>query len=245
MFSIIGKVISKFSIRLVLSISDRNKFLPYPFLTNKRVNEHVSWAGAFDTLLGNRAQKTNELTTVIDLAAAKKKAEATGQMDLFSLQAKKSNTQGDNELYSFGPCAAWTDKEKLEKEKEGIGFYLSAHPLESYSQQLKWLSLQSFQELKDKAQEVSPEHEIMSATCGLMKSKREIITKKGDRMAFVQLEDMHTAAEIILFPKTFAQVEQWLDDYHVFFIKGPLDLTAPEKCKIIANELKHFRSYES
>jgi len=56
-------------------------------------------------------------------------------------------------------------------------------------------------------------------------------------MAFIQLEDMDTSAEIILFPRTFAKVEQWLDDYHVFIVKGGLDLTASNQCKIKANEL--------
>lgn len=62
------------------------------------------------------------------------------------------------------------------------------------------------------------------------------MTKKGDRMAFVQFEDMLSSAEVILFPRTFAQVESWLDNYQVFVIRGTVDITSPLKCKIKAND---------
>lgn len=201
--------------------------------SNKRVIEHLIWAGAFDTLPGNRAQKTEELNSIIDLATAQKKAELTGQMDMFSRQASTEK----QELYAYQPLDEFSDKEKLEKEKEVIGFYLSAHPLASYQKQFHWLNLSSFEQLLKKAQETHVESEAVGSACGIIKSKREIITKKGDRMAFVQLEDMQGTAEVILFPKTFAQVEHWLSDYHVFFVKGSLDLTSPHICKIKAN---HF-----
>ncbi len=200
--------------------------------SNKRVIEHLIWAGALDTLHGSREQKTAELQTVMDQAAAKKKAEITGQMDLFSLGKK---ADGKDELYAFSPCTPWTDKEKLEKEKEVIGFYLSAHPLESIAKQYTWLRVPSFEQLLKKAQETALDKEAYGTTYGIIKSKREILTKKGDRMAFVQLEDMNSVCEVILFPKTFAQVEHWLNDHHVFVVKGALDLTSPHICKIKAN----------
>ena len=55
-------------------------------------------------------------------------------------------------------------------------------------------------------------------------------------MSFVQLEDTSSSAEIIVFPKVYKQIEQWLDSYNVI-VKGALDLTAPQKCKIKANEV--------
>jgi DNA polymerase-3 subunit alpha len=201
--------------------------------SNKRVIEHLIWAGAFDTLPGNRAQKTEELINIIDQAVAQKKAAQTGQLDMFS---RKTDSE-KYELHAYQPLPEFSDKEKLEKEKEVIGFYLSAHPLADYQQQFGWLQTASFEELLKKAQETHVESEAIGSTFGIIKSKREIVTKKGDRMAFVQLEDMQGTAEIILFPKTFAQVEHWLSDYHVFFVKGGLDLTSPHICKIKAN---HF-----
>lgn len=202
--------------------------------SNKRVIEHLIWAGAFDRLPGNRAQKSTELSTVMDLAIAKKKAALTGQMDLFS--AHKPDTD-EQELYGFQARPEFSDKEKLEKEKEVLGFYVSAHPLETYRHQIHMLTVSSFDELLKKAQQAPMDAELTGAGCGIIKSKRQIITKKGDRMAFVQLEDKQSVAEVILFPKLFAQVEQLLDSHHTFLVKGGLDLTSPHICKIKAN---HF-----
>ena len=57
-------------------------------------------------------------------------------------------------------------------------------------------------------------------------------------MAFIQMEDnASNTAEVILFPKTFKNVEQWLGTYHVFVVRGRLDMTFQQKCKIKANEM--------
>lgn len=199
--------------------------------SNKRVLEHLVWAGACDTLPGNRAQKTEELATIIDLATAQKKAEQTGQLDMFGMAKKEQDT-----TYSFAPRAEYNDKEKLDKEKEVIGFYLSAHPLASYGHLVAPFCIASYDQLLKKAQETPIASQASGITYGIIKSKREIITKKGDRMAFVQLEDMQGVAEVVLFPKIFSQVEQWLNTYHAFLVKGGLDLTSPHMCKIKADQ---------
>jgi DNA polymerase-3 subunit alpha len=202
---------------------------------NKRVIENLIYAGAFDKLAGNRAQQIHALPHIIELAIAHKKDAQTGQMGLFS-NTNTTNKDGEN-FYEFEPKSEWPDREKLEKEKEVIGFYLSSHPLETYSQQLKWFNLSSFSQAVKLAEQSNSEQEFITVACGLMKSRKDIFTKKGDRMSFVQLESLDSSAEIILFPKTFAKVEQWLDNHHVFIVKGFVDLSAPNKCKIKANDL--------
>jgi len=216
--------------------------------SNKRVIENLISAGAFDTMSGNRAQKLAELSHIIDLALEWKKNEATGQMGLFSPHSvktgtpfggaiKSENSFNQDDGYIFAPLAEFPEKEKLEKEKEVIGFYLSAHPLDSYKKQLKSFNMQTFAQLLALQQNNNTGQELVVIGCGLLKTKREILTKKGDRMAFVQLEDSASnAAEIILFPKTFAKVASWLDSYQVFIIKGGLDITSTQKCKIKAND---------
>ncbi|MCK5632241.1 DNA polymerase III subunit alpha, partial [bacterium] len=82
--------------------------------SNKRVLEHLIYAGAFDKMPGSRAQQADELQTVMDVAVQRKIAEETGQMDLFSGRRKKTDAP---ELYSYQSTASWDEKEKLEKEK--------------------------------------------------------------------------------------------------------------------------------
>ena len=200
---------------------------------NKRVIENLICAGALDTLPGRRSQKHAEAQKIIDIAVEYKKTKATGQLGLFSTSPSNRDS---NALYEFQSLKEWEDREKLEKEKEVIGFYLSSHPLETYRTQLNWLSAPSFAQTLTAANAHNSMQEPIVIACGLLKSRRDITTKKGDRMAFIQLEDMESHAEIILFPKTFKKVEQWLDSYHVFVIKGAVDITSQQKCKIKADE---------
>lgn len=202
--------------------------------SNKRVLEHLIYAGAFDTLPGNRAQKIAELETIMEKAAAQKKEEATGQMGLFSVPTKAYSL--DN-LYTFAPLSDMSNKEKLEKEKEVIGFYLTSHPLETYADQRSMIALQSFTEILDMLKTYNKQDEPFVTVCGLLTSKKEITTKKGDRMAFIQLEDQLGSAEIVLFPKQFKKSHEWLNQYHVFVIKGTVDLVSTNTCKIKATEM--------
>lgn len=202
--------------------------------SNKRVLEHLIFAGAFDTLPGNRAQQHAELQKIMDIAIEYKKSQETGQMGLFGITAAPGSSSDD--AYVFQTHTEWSDKEKLDKEKEVIGFYLSSHPLETYKNQLSLLTIPTFQESLIKAQEHNSMQEPITIGCGLLRARRDITTKKGDRMSFIQLEDMSSQAEIILFPRTFKKVEQWLDQHHVFIVKGSVDITSEQKCKIKADE---------
>jgi DNA polymerase-3 subunit alpha len=198
---------------------------------NKRVIESLICAGAFDTLPGNRAQKYHEISHIIDLALAHKKDALTGQMDIFGLSKKTSTNEG----YAFEPRAEWPDREKLEKEHEVAGFYISSHPLETYKKQCAWFGVETFENALHKAKSLTREYTTVN--CALLKSRKDIVTKKGDRMAFLQCEDMSGSAEIIVFPKTFTKCEQWLGGHHVFVIKGVVDTTNELQCKIKAQDI--------
>jgi DNA polymerase-3 subunit alpha len=199
---------------------------------NKRVIESLICAGAFDTLPGNRAQKCSEVEHIIDLASTHKKNALTGQMDLFSTTAKNFSS---DDTYVFAALPEWGDKDKLEKEREVLGFYISSHPLETYKKQLSWFSIELFETATEKAKTKGSEY--ITIGCGLLKSRKDIVTKKGDRMSFLQFEDMSGTAEIIAFPKTFARVEKWLNSHHVFIIKGIVDTAGESTRKIKAQDI--------
>ncbi len=201
---------------------------------NKRVLEHLIFAGALDGLPGHRAQKIAELETIIETAIEKKQALATGQMGLFDSPKKKNN---EHEAYAFQPLEPWNDKEKLEKELEVVGFYLSAHPLDSYKKQLKRLNISPVQEAFQKSLTVKSLDDFTVTLFGLIKSKRTINTKKGDKMAFVQIEDYTSQAELVIFPSAYKKVERWLESYTVFVVKGNIDLTSTTRCKVLVNDM--------
>jgi DNA polymerase-3 subunit alpha len=196
---------------------------------NKRVLENLVFAGACDRLPGNRAQKYEELTLIIEKAIAYKKDAATGQMGLF--QPVQHTQFDEKQPHIFEHREEWSNKEKLTKEKETIGFYVSAHPLDTYQKYAQSFSLNNFEDI------VKGTHTYQNNTalvCGSLKSKRIITTKKGERMCFLQLEDKTGNAEIIIFPKLFNKVEPFLDCYQVFIIKGDIDYSSLQQCKIKA-----------
>ncbi len=216
--------------------------------SNKRVLENLIYAGAFDSLKGNRAQKIAELQKIMEVSVEKKKAALTGQMGLFAISNGENEVE---EIYDFEPIDDFDEKEKLQKEKEVMGFYLSSHPLDTYKT-LKWINVSSFDKFGEKLNSIiSAEQEIVMTGCGILKSCKKILTKKGDSMAFVQLEDKNSHAEIIIFPKLYKIVENWLSSHTVFVVKGALDLTQTTKCKIKAEQFvpidlffEHWNSIE-
>ncbi len=203
---------------------------------NKRVLENLIMAGAMDKLPGNRAQKTNELDKIIALAQQHKEQMLTGQMGLFSLGGAVQSSSNANELYAFEPREDWPIKEKLAKEKEIAGFYLSSHPLKSYNV-LSWIKTEAFSSVLEKLKNLTSIKEPIVVCAGLLQSTRVITTRKGDKMAFAQFEDMHGKADIIIFPRLYAQVQELIEDFNVFVIKGTVDITSERTCKIKANEL--------
>lgn len=202
---------------------------------NKRVLENLVGAGAMDCLPGNRAQKSAALDNIIERAHAHKETQKTGQMGLFG-SAPTSTGENSDDDFTFAPLPDWSDKIKLEKEKEVCGFYLSAHPLKTYPT-LQWIEATTFAQGLEMIKNVQSLKEPMITAYGLVTSLKSITTKKGDPMAFMQCEDMSGNAEIIIFPTLYKKVENLLGAHNVFIIKGTLDITATTTCKIKANEL--------
>ena len=204
-------------------------------VVNKRIIENLVYAAALDSLPGNRAQKLAELDKVLALAHEHREQQKTGQMGLFGAPVDKETTTVAA-AFIFQPLEDWSTKEKLEKEKEVAGFYLSTHPLKSYPA-IKWVNAETFAQALAKGQAVTTMQEPFVTCVGLMQNYKTIKTKKGDNMAFAQFEDLSGSAEVILFPKTYAEIESDLAHHNIFVIRGTIDVTGTVKCKIKANQL--------
>lgn len=192
---------------------------------NKRVVENLICAGAFDTLPGNRAQQYDEVEKIIDIAIERKKEASTGQMGLFSVATTNNTHTG----YAFAARSEWPDKEKLEKEKEVIGVYISAQPLDSYDHFLQFLPITPFSQILQKSGT-----EVIG--CGILKSSKIVTTKKGDKMSFVQLEDRSGVVELVLFPKVHARLSSLFTEHTIFVVKGIVDETSTTIGKIKVND---------
>ncbi|MDQ5891078.1 MAG: polymerase subunit alpha [Candidatus Dependentiae bacterium] len=199
---------------------------------NKRVIESLICAGAFDAMPGHRSQKIMELETIIGLAIDEKERSKTGQISLFSaLPTAGSQSQ----KYAFAPLPEWTPRDKLEKEKEVIGFYLSGHPLTNFQLVLDALQPSHHKDLHTNVVEKKYTAEPIVITCGLLQTSKTITTKNGDKMAFAQVEDLSGPCEVIIFPRVYAKISAVLGQFSEFIIIGALDVAAQQQCKIKAN----------
>jgi DNA polymerase-3 subunit alpha len=196
---------------------------------NKRVIESLIIAGAFDLMPGNRAQKMAELEKIMAKAVDAKEAARTGQLGLFAMHDEDGEEVSAE--YVFQPLDEWKTIEKLEKEKEVAGFYLSAHPLETYYPLNRWLGVDQIK--NDRAAGLL--QDIDFSIVGMISQVKVITTKKGDKMAFATVEDLAGTAELIIFPKVYQKVHELLNAHSIFYIKGLLDATSDQKCKIKVN----------
>jgi DNA polymerase-3 subunit alpha len=192
-----------------------------PRTVNRRALEALIQCGALDTIDPNRHQLVQDLELVLEWAQSRAKDRAIGQGNLFDLFGSTS----DNSAASNGfenapkapPVADYPPQDKLKLEKELLGFYISDHPLKSVQQSARVLAPINLVDLADK-----PDSITLSAIV-LVSSLKPVTTKKGDRMAVVQLEDLTGQAEAVVFPKAFERIGSFLQVDHRLMVWGKVD----------------------
>jgi DNA polymerase-3 subunit alpha len=130
----------------------------------------------------------------------------------------------------------WSEHERLSFERESLGFYITGHPLEKYQKELeRYVTLDL-----GRLMELTEGQEVMVA--GVKQSIKEISTKKGDRMAFLTLEDLHGSVELIIFSEMFKNSSRILDNEGPFIVHGTVD-TNGDKPKIRVQQLDLLEDY--
>jgi hypothetical protein len=178
---------------------------------NKRALECLIKVGALDRF-GKRAQLLAVLDTVVANSAEVHDARDSGQLSMFDLL-------GSGEAAKVSPIALPNieevrGRERLAWEKELLGVYSISHPLHDLEADLKRVTSCSCAELDERFDGKGV------ALAGLISAVRVITTKKGDAMAFVQLEDLQGACEVVFFPKTYLEHKERLTVDNVVLIKG-------------------------
>jgi DNA polymerase III subunit alpha len=178
---------------------------------NRRAIESLIHCGALDALdpSSNRAQLMADLDLILDWASSRAKDRASGQGNLFDLFAAPAAdsavaTTDLSTAPKAAPVADYPPREKLKLEKELLGFYISDHPLRQLGSQVNLLApigLGSLEEQADKAK---------VSVVAMVAELRQVTTRKGDRMAVLQLEDLTGSCEAVVFPKAFARLADHL-----------------------------------
>jgi DNA polymerase-3 subunit alpha len=167
---------------------------------NKRALETLSAAGAFDALEANRALVHGNVEQMLALANRLAANEAQGISDLFG--GGRARPQLD-----VRPVAPWTPMEKLQREFEAVGFYLSGHPLDAYAGVLGRLGVASYAELEAKAEL----GEAAGRVAGIVVAIRERRSQKGNRFAFALFSESTGQFEVVIFSELLAQARPLLE----------------------------------
>jgi DNA polymerase-3 subunit alpha len=212
---------------------------------NKKAWDSLIKSGGFDEF-GDRSDLLFNLETVQAYASKVQKEALSGQTDLFG---------GMNDIANIQPTVTmqtaptkYTEKEQLTWERELLGLYISAHPLDNYDAY--------FEEQTIPLMQVTPDVDGKRATIGgLVSTVRSIVTKSGTKMAFVGIEDKTGEGEVIVFPNLYEQVGAKLVQDAVIRVTGKIsardrDGNLGTEAKMIADEIvevtdAELRGYES
>jgi DNA polymerase III subunit alpha len=197
---------------------------------NKRVIESLIKCGAFDSTGYSRAQLLAGLEGAMDWAQSRERERQNPQMPMFGTLPANGGQNGEPFLPSVPD---WPEPQRLTFEKETMGFYLTGHPLTRYAATLRRLTTMD----TERVQEVHDAQEVIIG--GVVNNLKEINTKKGDRMAFVTLEDLNGVVEVIVFSELYKNSSLLLKGEDPVVIKGKTD-AGEENVKIIASEILPF-----
>ncbi len=206
---------------------------------NKRVMESLIKCGAFDSLGHRRSQLSAVLDQAIDYGQTKKKERMAGQMSLFDLMDSEAD-QGISSL-ALPDIPEWGTAELLSYEKEALGFYISGHPLDPYRDDLQRLSPVNTGNMSAMGEG------SRVALGGIVRNIKEITTKKGERMAFIVLEDLYGSVELVCFPEVYAGCRELIASEKPLWVQGQLKLDGDRgddgeetglTCKVLADSME-------
>jgi len=200
-----------------------------PMVLNKRSVESLIKAGAFDSLGHPRRGLLMVFEQVIDRTLARRRERDLGIQSLFGDLADGPGSALEERMPI--PDLEFDPPERLAHEKEMLGLYVSSHPLfgvESALRRHTDCTINDLRELRDGE---------MRWVGGVVTSLSRKYTKRGDLMATFVLEDLQSAIEVFVFPRTMLDYGALLSDDAVVCVKGRIDLRE-EPAKIISMELK-------
>ena len=179
---------------------------------NRKAWESLIKSGAFDDM-GNRSDLLFNLDSITSFASKLQKEAASGQTNLFGMLGGDDAASVQSTLHLQKAPVKHDDKERLMWERELLGLYISAHPLDRYETYLS--------EQTQPLTQLVPEYDSRMMTVGgIISTVRTIVTKSGSKMAFVGIEDKFGEGEIIVFPNLYEKVGAKLVQDAVIRVSG-------------------------
>jgi DNA polymerase-3 subunit alpha len=190
---------------------------------NRRVIEALIKCGAFDGTGARRSQMMEAIDTMMDQASRHQEQEAIGQCSIF-------DSLDDQKEPALPNVPEWKENQLLAFEKESVGFYITGHPLAAFQADIKRFASHTTETL-----EGVPDGKEISI-CGIIAGIKPKVTKKGDKMAILNLEDLTGTIEVVVFPDLYATANHMLLTDTPLIVAGQYE-TSEQGSKVKATRL--------
>ncbi len=199
---------------------------------NKRVMESLVKSGAFDSTGAGRSSLFVALEEAMSTGQRIQQERDSSQVSLFgSAEVGRGSINGARRLPDINE---WDEKQRLNLEKEALGFYITGHPLGRYEAEIRRFAstdTSQISELADRAE---------VRLCGIVVAQKEHMTKKGERMGFVTIEDLAGTVEVLVLPNIYQQVAELLKSDEPLLFTGQFE-KGEKSNKIIASAIQMIR----
>jgi DNA polymerase III subunit alpha len=196
-----------------------------PQQLNRKVLEALVKCGAFDSTAASRAEAMAQIEDALKLVARRADPSSANQMGLFGAMAPALRSA------PRAPLVQWDLKELLRNEKEALGFYVTAHPLDKFTDKIGRLTSVTTEDLAS-----APDGSTV-VLVGVVQAVKLKNNKAGKRYATFSLEDRQGVVEVIAWPETYQRVEAVINSDDPVVARGKLDIDE-ERAQILLDELK-------
>ncbi len=197
---------------------------------NKRVLEALVRSGALDHLGPDRAQLWASIGEALKAADQSERNQSAGMFDLFGdVEAEEPR----DPYAEYMKLRCWTDKERLQGEKDTLGLYVTGHPIDEYEAELP-----NF--ISRRISELVPQRGQQQKMLGLVVDVRVKKTKKGDSLCFVTLDDRTSRIEVSLFGEAYDEYRTMLNKDSILLIEGEITVdsySGTDKLKVRGNKV--------
>ena len=204
-----------------------------PAVANKRALESLVSCGGLDSTGASRKGMLHVLEDALSYGQKQQQDRLLGQASIFDLG---DSPAASSRHHASVPTDEFEKADLLRLEKESLGLYVSEHPLSAIRDQLRRRTDCTLVELERRR-----EGETVVAG-GIVASLRTTTTKKGEPMAFVQLEDVTGSVEVVVFNSTYAAARDLLVEDAVLVVKGRVDHKQQGETKLVALEVTRFEA---
>lgn len=206
-----------------------------------RTVEALIKSGAFDCFPNNRREMLDACADIMTSAAQSRESNLEGQLDFFGLGSDDSGASLEKPIPKKEEYPA---KQLLALEHEALGMYISGHPADDimpFAKADKCLT----------CAQIAAEHERTDGAdegravkaVGMVVSRKELKTKKGDMMCFAEIEDASSSIELVVFPEVYRAASHLLSQGQLVYVTGKVSGREDEKPKMIAEHIINADSF--